>query len=196
MLWPLSEISLAIVRRASRDAARLQDRGSVRILWLAIIASVSAGALLANFPHARIAVSRPWLEGAALALILAGIWVRWSAILTLGRLFTVNVAIQEDHRLVRSTSATGSAFSSSWCRSWPRFCFVSGSRSRCSSRDSDPSTWSTVGRQSASSRECTDGGARTKRWRRDLHPGGAFSHANVFSRIWSSPCHDRSVPSR
>jgi protein-S-isoprenylcysteine O-methyltransferase len=37
-----------------------------------------------------------------LGLLLAGIWIRWTAIRTLGHLFTGFVTISDDHRLVQS----------------------------------------------------------------------------------------------
>ena len=48
----------------------------------------------------RLPFSRTVLSIAADAVILLGLAVRWTAILTLGRFFTVNVAIQDEHRVV------------------------------------------------------------------------------------------------
>ena len=44
----------------------------------------------------------PWLLGVSLLLLVAGLAIRWTAILTLGRFFSTSVAIQQDHRLVRT----------------------------------------------------------------------------------------------
>jgi protein-S-isoprenylcysteine O-methyltransferase Ste14 len=38
----------------------------------------------------------------ALGMMVAGILIRWQAILTLGRFFTTRVAIHDDHRLVQT----------------------------------------------------------------------------------------------
>ncbi len=42
------------------------------------------------------------LDSIALALLVIGLAVRWTAIATLGRLFTVDVSIEPGHRVVRS----------------------------------------------------------------------------------------------
>ena len=61
----------------------------------AAIAGRSAGMLPLPFaPEAQ--------DLLALVLILSGMAIRWASILTLGRLFTVNVAIHAEHRLVES----------------------------------------------------------------------------------------------
>ena len=44
----------------------------------------------------------PWLLGVSLWLLVGGLVIRWTAILTLGRLFSTRVAIHQDHQLVRT----------------------------------------------------------------------------------------------
>ncbi len=101
VLWPASEIVLALFRRASRVSARARDRGSALLVWGAIALGITAGALLQDLDAGRIGLPWLWIGGAALTLILGGLVIRWSAILTLGRFFTVDVAIHGDHRIVR-----------------------------------------------------------------------------------------------
>ena len=49
-----------------------------------------------------IPLSTPLLLWIALGLLVAGVLLRVTAVVALGRLFTMNVAIQADHRLVRT----------------------------------------------------------------------------------------------
>src|SRR6185369_10287810 len=87
-------------RRSRSRTGKRQDRSTLGILWLVIMASVTAGVLLAtywpagNMPQQRILV---W---ASVALFVAGLFLRWWAIITLGRFFTVDVTIEPDHELV------------------------------------------------------------------------------------------------
>ena len=101
-LFPISEIALAGVKRANPQTARLEDRGSMRLLWLAIAIGVALAIAAQWVPSARLPGSTRLLRVLALSLMVAGLSIRWVAILTLGRLFTVNVAIQADHSLVET----------------------------------------------------------------------------------------------
>lgn len=101
-LWPLSEIALVLATRARGSESAGRDRGSATVLWVTIVLFVTAGAFLQFVPTGRILLSPDALRIVAATLLIAGMAVRWAAILTLGRLFTVNVAIREEHRLVRS----------------------------------------------------------------------------------------------
>ena len=104
MLFPLSEIVLAVVKRARGSTAAVEDRGSMLFLWLTITLAVGlAIAIVLKFPRAaRLPLPATIRVGAALGLLAAGLAIRWVAILTLGRFFTVNVAIHEDHALVET----------------------------------------------------------------------------------------------
>ena len=101
-LFPVSEVLLALRRRASGAEAAARDRGSLRTLWVVITIAVTAAIALQRAPWGRVYVPSAVLDPVALALMLGGLALRWSAILVLGRQFTVNVAIRRDHRLVRS----------------------------------------------------------------------------------------------
>ncbi len=98
--WPISEIALAFRLRARGKAARLTDRGSTVLLLVVIIAALAVAPALRHYPPTRIEPVGIALDALALVCLLAGVALRWSAILTLGRLFTVNVAIDRDHSLI------------------------------------------------------------------------------------------------
>ncbi len=110
--------------RLSGDTSRQADRGSLRMLFGIIGASVG----LAWFVGRTVAQARfdvlfglglaamRSLLGTGLALYAAGLALRWYSVTYLGRLFTYDVAIAADHRvvdtgpyrLIRHPSYTGS----------------------------------------------------------------------------------------
>lgn len=101
ILWGLGELFLAVTRRAS--AGQSQDHGSLRllsaVLWTSMAVAVYAGlARRAAFPAAMIAPAA-WL---GLVLLVAGMALRAWAVRVLARQFTVDVAIRDDHQLIRS----------------------------------------------------------------------------------------------
>ena len=96
----VSELGLRLDRKSDPGSARQLDRSSLFILWLTILFAVFAAFLVPRFfPAAGFELSAP---GTALCLLLfaGGLALRWWAVLTLGRLFTVDVAIHADHRLI------------------------------------------------------------------------------------------------
>jgi protein-S-isoprenylcysteine O-methyltransferase len=97
--YAVSEIILTITRRAGPGVAHA-DQGSLRLIWIVIVASVClAMAAAFRLPAFRLAPMAlyEWIGGWVFA---GGIALRWYAIVHLGRFFTVNVAIAEDHRLI------------------------------------------------------------------------------------------------
>ena len=100
--FPVSEIALALAKRSRRDDGHSEDRGSLRLLWISIAVGVGLAMAAQVVRAGRLPGSRVLLGIVALTLLITGLAVRWAAILTLGRLFTVDVAIQSDHHLVRS----------------------------------------------------------------------------------------------
>lgn len=100
VLFPVSEMTLAVIKRSRGRMAKSEDRGSMRLLWLSIVVGIVLANAAQLVPAAQITVPKPVLNAVALVLMLAGLGIRWAAILTLGRLFTVDVAIHSDHAVV------------------------------------------------------------------------------------------------
>lgn len=102
LLWPLSEAWIGLRHRAGGgDATR--DRGTLRLLLVAIYASIALAVWLSvrgtwPFPAAW----RPALASTGMALIAGGIALRLWSVRTLARFFTIQVAIRDGHRLIRS----------------------------------------------------------------------------------------------
>jgi protein-S-isoprenylcysteine O-methyltransferase len=100
LLFPASEITLAVMRRARRGIVQHADEGSMGTLWLVILCGV--GVAIASQWIGGLSLPGPrWLlQGLALLLLVSGLALRWIAILSLGRFFTVDVAIHDQHALV------------------------------------------------------------------------------------------------
>lgn len=102
LFFPVSEIALAVLRRSRDRAVHSEDRGSIHVLWISIVLGVFLAFVLRNVGWARIPGPGSVRRLAALLSLAGGLVLRWAAILTLGRLFTVDVAILSDHRVVQS----------------------------------------------------------------------------------------------
>ena len=119
--WIVTEIAIGVRRRASTTGAEKQDRRSLFVLWIGFGLGPFIGGFLTAVRAARMPWTiRPYAFWGGLALILVGIAIRWVAIATLKRYFTVDVAIASDHkviqtglyRIVRHPSYAGSLISS------------------------------------------------------------------------------------
>ena len=94
-----SEILLSLTRR-SRSADQSRDRHSLRIIWIMIGIAIPAAMYAAKmFRFAHLDRNFGWI---GLILFAAGILLRWYSIIHLGRFFTVNVAITQEHRVIDS----------------------------------------------------------------------------------------------
>ena len=102
VFFPVSEIALAVVKRSRGPAARREDRGSLRLLWLGIVVGIGLAIAAQWISAARWRVPAHVSRLLALGLLSGGLVLRWWAIVTLGRLFTVDVAIQDGHAVVQT----------------------------------------------------------------------------------------------
>lgn len=95
-IWTASEILIAVLTRTRGSAGKLHDRGSMLILWLVIVASITAckWISLANPPN--MFGGAHWLKTAGLITMIIGLAIRWSAVISLGKAFSANVAIREN----------------------------------------------------------------------------------------------------
>ena len=94
------EIYLLAVRRG-RDTVTSGDQGTLRLVWMPIGGGCLVGFLLAP----KVSFFR-WPENLAIVLLadlllVSGILLRIWAIMHLGKLFTVDVGIQQGHRVVQ-----------------------------------------------------------------------------------------------
>ena len=99
LIYLVSEVALMFYRRSSGKARRA-DGGSLNVLWIAIGAGI-AGAITVALMVPRGGFSLPHSAAHVVGIFFAaGLILRWWAIFSLGKFFTVDVAIADDHRLV------------------------------------------------------------------------------------------------
>ena len=102
--WFLSEILINLLLRSGKKEKKKQDRGSVHLIWISILIANTAGISVHNYTDLPIGHSP------ALGMIL-----RFFSIASLGKFFTVDVAIREEHvvkqdgiyKILRHPSYTG-----------------------------------------------------------------------------------------
>jgi protein-S-isoprenylcysteine O-methyltransferase Ste14 len=117
--WVASEVLLQMAARTSRSSGEVKDRGSLLLLLPVIFGSIWLSTWYRDThrdTHGQtMLVGADWLKTAAFALLVAGLAIRWTAIITLGRSFSTNVAIHATqtvrknglYRWVRHPSYTG-----------------------------------------------------------------------------------------
>jgi len=102
LAWVTSELWIGW-RKRSTDRARTRDAGTLRLLLVTIYACVAASAWLAARGVAPITLAwRDPLLQVGVAMMIAGMLLRWWSIHVLARFFTVDVSLRSDHQLVRS----------------------------------------------------------------------------------------------
>ena len=98
--WGLSECGLALFRRSRRGSGRRRDRGSMLLLFGTIFLAVFLALLAAQRALLPLPVGPRYRLAGALVVMGCGLLLRWVSIILLGPLFTMNVALHDDHRLV------------------------------------------------------------------------------------------------
>lgn len=88
--------------RQTRGAAGLTDRGSLILLYVCITLGYCIAIPVSFTPYGRLAWGQLLWQVLGLASIVAGIWIRYSAMRTLASYFTYRVEIQPQHRLVET----------------------------------------------------------------------------------------------
>ena len=115
LVYLFSEVLLTVTRRSRSRTGTKQDRSTLGVIWMVIMVSIAAGVFVAmNWRAAAMPYGRMFAY-VGVIMFVAGLLLRWWAIITLGRFFTVDVTIEKDHelvergpfRLVRHPSYTG-----------------------------------------------------------------------------------------
>jgi protein-S-isoprenylcysteine O-methyltransferase Ste14 len=100
--WIVTEVLVLVVTRTRRGGGEVQDRGSLGVLWAVIFFSITAGMWVGAVYRPTAIHGAPWLGMVFVPLLALGLVIRWSAIYTLGRAFSANVAIHATQTLNRS----------------------------------------------------------------------------------------------
>ncbi len=97
-IWFASEILLARLMRSGTNDKKKQDKGSIRFIWVMIALAISLGVILSIKTRFYIS-SQPLISYIGIIIIVVGMIFRFISIWTLGRLFTVDVTIRDNHTI-------------------------------------------------------------------------------------------------
>jgi len=100
IIWVSSEILLSRLRRSSDTDKIRADKKSLPVMWITIMISLPVAHVLSLQLHTPISTSAV-VYNTGLILMVTGMIYRFIAIYTLGRYFTVDVAIRSDHHIVK-----------------------------------------------------------------------------------------------
>jgi protein-S-isoprenylcysteine O-methyltransferase Ste14 len=117
-IWFVSEILINRLLRSGNDDKKGQDKGSIRLIWIMIGLGNSLGIIFTIIVRIPVSYSI-FVPYTGLLLILIGMALRFYSIWSLGRLFTVDVTIRDNHeikkngvyRFIRHPSYLGSIIS-------------------------------------------------------------------------------------
>jgi protein-S-isoprenylcysteine O-methyltransferase Ste14 len=97
--WIATEIYIGLGTRTKQSSGTVRDRGTLRLLWLVIAGSLTVGITLGRMSGSDLPGGAPWLGPGSLAVLLAGLLLRWTAVISLGKSFSSNVAIHATQRV-------------------------------------------------------------------------------------------------
>ncbi|RXM50795.1 MULTISPECIES: methyltransferase family protein [unclassified Chryseobacterium] len=98
MAWFLSEFLYKNILKSGKEDKKGKDKSTLNILWLAIPFSIAAAVTISSLSTLPI-TKGIWIMYAGEACILIGIIFRFIIIRSLGKYFTVDVTIKEDHKI-------------------------------------------------------------------------------------------------
>ncbi|MGG5209339.1 methyltransferase family protein [Chryseobacterium sp. MIQD13] len=97
-VWFLTEILYKNMLRSGKEDQKDKDHSTLNILWMAIPFSIAASvtaSYMTKFPIAK----GSWILYTGEAFIIIGIIFRFIIIRSLGKYFTVDVTIKQDHKI-------------------------------------------------------------------------------------------------
>jgi len=102
LLWVASEFGIWLFRRSKSGRSSGPSSVSNIVLWGTIGVAVWAALNVRRFSLAHIGGSSQVLLWVAMAVVVAGLALRWWAIVVLGRFFTTDLAVQPGHQIVQA----------------------------------------------------------------------------------------------
>jgi protein-S-isoprenylcysteine O-methyltransferase Ste14 len=100
--WIISEVGIGIATRTRQSSGNVRDRGTLYLLWVVIFCSIAAGTWYGEAHESNLPNGAPWLKLTSLVLLIAGLALRWAAVLSLGKSFSSNVAIHATQRVLKT----------------------------------------------------------------------------------------------
>jgi protein-S-isoprenylcysteine O-methyltransferase Ste14 len=101
-VWIGSEIWIGVATRTRHSTGNVRDRGTMRLLWIVLCTTITAGIWISEAMEANLPGGAPWLRMVALFVLIAGLVLRWSAIVSLGKSFSSNVAIHATQKVLKT----------------------------------------------------------------------------------------------
>jgi len=100
--WCFSEIFIAFAMRTRNTGGNVRDRGTQLMLWVVIVLAITACNWISGTHAATMFGGAHWLKICSIVVLVLGLAIRWAAILSLGKSFSANVAIQLSQTVYRS----------------------------------------------------------------------------------------------
>jgi protein-S-isoprenylcysteine O-methyltransferase Ste14 len=100
--WFASEVILGVATRTKRGTGNVRDRGSLIILWIVIVAAVTLSQWIGDSQPRNMFGGAHWLRTVGIIIMLAGLAIRWTAIVSLGKAFSSNVAIRDSQKIKKN----------------------------------------------------------------------------------------------
>jgi protein-S-isoprenylcysteine O-methyltransferase Ste14 len=100
--WLFFEVLVVVLTRTRRGEGKISDRGSMLVLWLSILISITAATWIGEARPRDFLIHAAWLRPVCLSILTAGFLLRLTAIISLGRAFSVNVAIRSGQRVMKT----------------------------------------------------------------------------------------------
>jgi protein-S-isoprenylcysteine O-methyltransferase Ste14 len=98
LIWFLSETLLNRLLHSKSTDKQNADKNSLLIIWITVVAAIIL-AMYISINYYFPIYPNTIIRYAGLGIILLGIVLRIAAVLSLGKFFTVDVTIREDHKL-------------------------------------------------------------------------------------------------
>ena len=101
LLWILSEIILNRLLRSGKSDKKSFDKNTLLLIWITILITTTVGVFISKIIFFPI-INNSAINYIGLAIIVLGIILRHVAIKQLGKFFTVDVTIRENHQLLQT----------------------------------------------------------------------------------------------
>jgi len=102
LIWIGSEVYIGISTRTRHSSGNVRDRGTMRMLWIVLFSSITAGIWYGQVQGTNLPASMHWLRLASLIVLIGGLGLRWLSVISLGKAFSSNVAIHETQRVKKT----------------------------------------------------------------------------------------------
>lgn len=97
--WVLSEIAILVATCTRHGKGEIRDQGSLLLLWITIVASINLGVAFGDAHGPTMFPGAESIRYVGVVLLVLGLAIRWTAVLSLGGSFSANVAVRAGQRL-------------------------------------------------------------------------------------------------